>query len=105
MFDHKTCVELVAYGVYDTDAGRQYVYLYNRRRFVTETNWRSKLEAEVRHALTIEPYRVCVVAYEKCDDARTFADGSYAVVALEKEYDDSEIEWVGDEIAEEIQLW
>lgn len=100
---------VVHYARHESEEGVDYEFLSWRGVLLDHANYERKLYRELAHALddsaTIDHDGIEVVAYLKADDATSFEGSSYAVIAIEQTPGRGATFWVGDEIAEELQLW
>ena len=107
--DERRPYTVVAYARHDREDGLSFEFLRSRVRYMDHRDYERKLYAELAYGLDdaagIEHDGIEVVAYAKADDATSFEDSSYAVIAFEQATGRGVIEHVYDEIAESIQLW
>jgi len=108
MFETPTVCCIVAYEKFNGGDLPRYEFMSSRTCLLSARNYERKLLNELAFAYSnmgSDADGVEVVAYAKADGADEFLDSSYAVIAWEKEVGRMPTQWVGDEIAESIQLW
>ena len=109
MFDETVWCKVASYMRHDKgEEPAEYEFMYATGRALNDENYERKLYRELAWALadaTDEHDGVCVVAYATADDTNEFEGSSYAVIAYEQQPGRGVTVWIGDEVAEQIQLW
>lgn len=104
----KVACIIVVYERYEDEDTPRYEYMHHRGRFLSYENYERKMTSDLEFAARQASDNcsgVIVVAYVACDGATSYEDNSYAVVAVERMFGRSTTWYIGEEIAEEIQLW